>query len=66
MIPPHHWSKPLYRELRSIAVNAIAPRNGGRIESDFQLQARTPLSWCVCLAAFYCDRHTILVDFAMI
>jgi hypothetical protein len=30
----------------------VAPRNGGRIESIFQLQAAPLLSWRVCLAAF--------------
>ena len=32
------------------AQNAIAPRNGGRIESTFQSRADPPLSWCVCFA----------------
>jgi hypothetical protein len=28
--------------------NVIAPRNGERTESPFQLPAAPPLSWCVC------------------
>ena len=32
--------------------NALAPRNGGRIESTFQSRAAPPLSWGACLAAF--------------
>jgi hypothetical protein len=30
---------------KGMTQNAIAPRNGGRNESTFQLQAAPPLSW---------------------
>jgi hypothetical protein len=35
-----------------MTANVIAPRNGGRIESIFQLHAAQPLSWGVCSQAF--------------
>ena len=33
---------------KEMSGNAVAHRNGGRIESTFQSRAAPPLSWCVC------------------
>jgi hypothetical protein len=45
-----------------MAQNAEAPRNGGRIESDYRLQAAPPLSWGACLAAFIVSRFALRHD----
>lgn len=38
--------------IQEMAANAIAPRNGGRIESTFLSRAAQPLSWGVCSQTF--------------